>query len=104
MTVDDVEGGKATGIQIQGAEIKFDKDYSPHRTIEITGEKKSGSSDSGYDMISYKLYDSAGYLVDSGNIYLPSLSAGDKFTDDSVVIYDITPGESYTFNFSDHSW
>ena len=42
-------------------------------------------------MISYKLYDSAGYLVDSGNIYLSSLSAGDKFKDDSVVIYDILP-------------
>lgn len=63
-----------------------------------------GTSDSGYDMISYKLYDSAGYLVDSGNIYLSSLSAGDKFKDDSVVIYDITPGESYTFQLSEYSW
>ena len=80
------------------------KDYSPQLTITITGEKKSGSSDSGYDMISYKLYDSAGYLVDSGNIYLSSLSAGDKFKDDSVVIYDVTPGESYTFQLSEYSW
>lgn len=78
--------------------------YSPQLTITITGEKKSGSSDSGYDMIGYKLYDSAGYLVDSGNIYLSSLSAGDKFKDDSVVIYDITPGESYTFQLSEYSW
>ena len=97
-------GSTASVIQIQGAEFKFDKDYSPHLTITITGEKKSGSSDSGYDMISYKLYDSAGYLVDSGNIYLSSLSAGDKFKDDSVVIYDITPGESYTFQLSEYSW
>ena len=100
----DFMGGTASVIQIQGAEFKFDKDYSPQLTITITGEKKSGSSDSGYDMISYKLYDSAGYLVDSGNIYLPSLSAGDKFKDDSVVIYDITPGESYTFQLSEYSW
>ena len=55
-------------------------------------------------MISYKLYDSVGYLVDSGNIYLSSLSTGDKFKDDSVVIYDITPGESYTFQLSEYSW
>lgn len=44
-------------IQIQGAEFKFDKDYYPQLIITITGEKKIGSSDSRYDMISYKLYD-----------------------------------------------
>ena len=48
--------------------------------------------------------DSEGYLVDSGNLYFSSLSAGDKFKDDSVVIYDITPGESYTFQLSEYSW
>ena len=104
LKVKDFMGSTASVIQIQGAEFKFDKDYSPQLTITITGEKKSGSSDSGYDMISYKLYDSAGYLVDSGNIYLSSLSAGDKFKDDSVVIYDVTPGESYTFQLSEYSW
>ena len=104
LKVKDFMGSTASVIQIQGAEFKFDKDYSPQLTITITGEKKSGSSDSGYDMISYKLYDSAGYLVDSGNIYLSSLNAGDKFKDDSVVIYDITPGESYTFQLSEYSW
>ena len=100
----DFMGGTASVIQIQGAEFKFDKDYIPKLTVTITGEKKSGNRDSGYDMISYKLYDSAGYLVDSGNIYLSSLSAGDKFKDNSVVIYDITPGESYTFRLSEYSW
>ena len=100
----DFMGGTASVIQIQGAEFKFDKDYIPKLTVTITGEKKSGSRDSGYDMISYKLYDSAGCLVDSGNIYLSSLSAGDKFKDNSVVIYDITPGESYTFRLSEYSW
>ncbi len=99
----DFMGGTASVIQIQGAEFKFDKDYIPKLTVTITGEKKSGSRDSGYDMISYKLYDSAGYLVDSGNIYLSALSAGDKFKDNSVVIYDITPGESYTFRLSEYS-
>ena len=99
----DFMGGTASVIQIQGAEFKFDKDYIPKLTVTITGEKKSGSRDSGYDMINYKLYDSAGYLVDSGNIYLSSLSAGDKFKDNSVVIYEITPGESYTFRLSEYS-
>ncbi|MDY2609004.1 MAG: hypothetical protein SOV91_02005, partial [Eubacteriales bacterium] len=69
----------------------------------ITGEKTNGNSNSGYDIISYKLYDSAGYMVDSGNIYFSSLSAGDRFKDDSVVIYDIIPGESYTFQLFEYS-
>ena len=100
LRVKDFMGGTAAVIQIQGAEFKFDKDYIPRLTITIIGEKKSNGRDSGYDMISYKLYDSAGYLVDSGDIYLSSLSAGDKFKDNSVVIYDITPGEAYTFHLS----
>lgn len=104
LKVKDFMGGTASVIQVQGAEYKFDKDYSPQLTITITGEKKGGSSNSGYDMISYKMYDSAGYMVNSGNIYLSSLSAGDKFRDDSVVIYDIIPGESYTFQLSEYSW
>ena len=103
LRVKDFMGGTASVIQIQGAEFKLDKDYIPRLTITIIGEKKSGGSNSGYDMISYKLYDSAGYLVDSGNIYLSSLSAGDMFKDNSVVIYDITPGESYTFQLSEYS-
>lgn len=104
LKVKDFLGGTASVIQIQGAEFKFDKDYSPRLNITITGEKKSGSGNSGYDMISYKLFDSAGYMIDSGNIYLSALSAGDKFKDDSVVIYDIVPGESYVFRLSEYSW
>ena len=33
----------------------------------------------GGDIISYKLYDSGGYVVDSGNVILRSLAAGDRF-------------------------
>ena len=104
LKVKDFMGGTASVIQIQGAEYQFDKQYSPQLTITVTGEKKSGNSNSGYDMISYKLYDSAGYMVDSGQIYLSSLSTGDKFKNDSVVIYDIVPGESYVFQLSEYSW
>lgn len=104
LKVKDFMGGTASVIQIQGAEYQFDKQYSPQLTITVTGEKKSGNSNSGYDMISYKMYDSAGYMVDSGQIYLSSLSTGDKFKNDSVVIYDIVPGESYVFQLSEYSW
>jgi len=103
LKVKDFMGGTASVIQIQGAEFRFDKDYSPRLNITITGEKKSGSGNSGYDMISYKLFDSAGYMIDSGNLYLSALSAGDKFKDDSVVIYDIVPGEAYVFRLSEYN-
>ena len=103
LKVRDYMGGTASVIQIQGADYKFDKDYFPRLSITIIGEKTSGNSNSGYDMISYKLYDSAGYMVDSGNIYLLSLSAGDRFKDDSVVIYDVIPGESYTCQLLEYS-
>lgn len=103
LKVKDFMGGTASVIQIQGAEFKFDKDYSPRLNITITGEKKSGSGNSGYDMISYKLFDSAGYMIDSGNLYLSALSAGDKFKDDSVFIYDIVPGEAYVFRLSEYN-
>ena len=97
-------GNASSVIQIQSADYVFDKDVLPQLSITITGEKKSGSDDSGYDIISYKLYDSEGYLVDSVDIYLSSLSTGDKFKDDSVIFYDAVPGESYTFQLSEYSW
>ena len=58
-----------------------------------------------YDIVSYKLYDSEGYLSDSGQIYLgTSLSVGDKFKDDSLTIYDLMPGETYTLQLLDYGW
>lgn len=99
LKVNDFMSDTASIIQIQSAEFKFDKDYVPCLTITITGEKINGSN-SGYDMISYKLYDSENYLVDSGDVYLSSLNAGDKFKDDSIVIYEVTPGKSYTLRLS----
>ena len=104
LKVKDFMGDTASVIQIQGADYQFDKEYFPQLTITVVGEKKSGNNNLGYDVISYKLYDSAGYMVDSGQIYLSSLSAGDKFKDNSVVIYDVVPGESYTFQLSEYSW
>lgn len=104
LKVMDFTGEIVSVIQIQGAEYKFDKAYVPQLTITIIGEKISGNSNGEYDIISYKLYDSAGYMVDSGNVYLSSLNKGDKFKNNSVVIYDATPGESYTFQLFEYGW
>lgn len=101
--VKDYSGETESVIRIQGAEYKFYKGFLPELVITIVGEKKSGTDNSWSDIINYKLYDSEGYMVHSGDIYLSSLSAGDKFKDDSVVIYDVTPGETYTFRLFEHS-
>lgn len=98
--VKDYMGGTAAVIEIQGAEYNFDSDYLPTLTIIVSGQKVSGRDSVGYDMISYKLYDSDGYIIDSGNLYLQALSAGDKFKEE-ISIYDVTPGENYTLKMFD---
>lgn len=90
-------------IQINDVSYKFEKDYFPQLKITIYGEKTYGNSNSSYDIIGYKLYDSDSNMVDASNIYLHSLSEGDKFKDDSIVIYDVVPGESYTLKLVEYN-
>lgn len=61
-------------------------------------------TNSSYDIISYKLYDNNGYVADTGNIYLSSLSNGDKFKNEAITYYDAVPGETYTLRFFEYSW
>lgn len=105
INVKDYFGDVASVLQIQSAEYKFEKEYSPTLDIIIIGEKlSSNSSLYVYDEISYKLYDSDGYIVDSGNVYLDNLNTGDKFKSDPITIYDVTPGESYTFKLFESTY
>ena len=43
-------------------------------------------------------------MVDSGNVYLNSLNQGDKFKDESIIIYDLIPGETYTLKFTEYEF
>lgn len=101
LNVKDYRGNVESTIRINEASYEFEKGISPQLKITISGEKIYGDDASTYaslcDMISYKLYDSSGKMVYSGIISLMSLSVGDKFKDDSVCIYDISPGETYSF-------
>ena len=74
--------------------------------IALLGEKVYGKDSGGiaYDVIDYKLYDSEGYSIDSGSVFLDSLREGEKFKDSSIVIYDITPGETYELQLMERSW
>ena len=70
----------------------------------MSGTKTYVTGNLSYDIISYKLYDSEGYVVESGDLFLDGLSEGDRFKDDSIVIYDAIPGEVYTIVFTEASW
>lgn len=100
------DGSIESTIQIEDVAYSFEKDYIPQVKITVFGVKTYGRQDSmpNCDVIRYKLYDSGEYMVASGSIYLDSLDQGDKFKDDSVVIYDIIPGETYRFILSEYDW
>lgn len=100
------DGSIESTIQIEDIAYSFEKDYIPQVKITVFGVKTYGRQDSmpSYDIIGYKLYDSEEYMVTSGSIYLDSLDQGDKFKDDSIVIYDIIPGETYRLILSEYDW
>lgn len=96
-------GSTKSILKITDVSYVYEKEYTSQLKITFSGQKTYGNSSS-YDIISYKLYDSNGYLIDSGNVYLRSLNDGDKFKDDSIVVYDVTPGENYTLQFTEYNW
>lgn len=103
LQVKDYDGSTKSIIKVTDMEYTYEKEYLSQLKIRISGEKTYGNS-SNYDIIVCKIYDSGGYLIESSMVYLDSLSEGDKFRDDSVVIYDIIPGETYTVQFEEYTW
>ena len=43
-------------------------------------------------------------MIDSGDILLRSLAEGDRFQDESIVVYDVNPGETYVLRFAEYGW
>lgn len=100
------DGSIESTIQIDDITYSFEKDYIPQVKVMVSGVKIYGREGSmpSYDIIRYKVYDSEEYIVTSGCIYLDSLDQGDKFKDDSIVIYDIIPGGTYRLILSEYDW
>ena len=67
--------------------------------IYFAGEKtydKEGNNYSRTCEVGWKLYDSEGYIVDSGTFYSPGIAVGEKFRDEEEIAWDvIKPGKSY---------
>lgn len=100
--VKDYSGKVESTIQINEIKYDYEKKYSLRLTITVLGEKTYGTSGSMYDVVSYKIYDHEGYVVDSGNLFLNSLAQGDKFKEESIYLYDVVPGEKYSIAFSEY--
>ena len=87
-------------------DIRFEQQSTlpTYVSVIISGEKIV-ETQSIHNLFSYKLYDSMGYLVNAGQISLNGpLSLGDKFRNDSLFFYDLTPGETYTLQLLDFHW
>lgn len=102
--VKDWDNSVSSRIRIEEVRYTHEKDYSSVLRIEIFGTKTFGGAGTSYDSFSYKILDSEGYIVDSGHIFLDGLVEGDKFRDDTIVLYDAIPGEVYTIVFTEASW
>lgn len=72
--------------------------------IYFTGEKlydKEGNRYSRSCKVGWKLYDSDGYIIDSGTFYSPSIAVGEKFRNEKAYAWDvIKPGETYRLEIS----
>ena len=95
------DGKIESKIKVESVTYIYEKEFIPQLKITVSGTKTYGSSSS-YDMIKYKIYDSKKFVVEDGIFYLSSLSSGDKFKDDSIVIYDVVPGEIYSIDFFEY--
>ena len=63
-------------------------------TMKFTGEKVYDEKGEGYSsacQIGWKLYDSEGYVIDSGKCYTSSVEQGEKFKDSEQVVYNLKP-------------
>lgn len=91
--------GSAAGSTIRIDEISVILDeYLPDQAvIVLQGEKIRGSGT--YDSFDCKLCDSDEQLVDNGIVMLSRLSEGERFEDDSLILFGLVPGERYTLRF-----
>ncbi len=70
--------------------------FSGEKTYDVEGNKYSRAC-----VVGWKLYDSDGYIVDSGTFYSPNIAVGEKFRNEKAYAWDvIKPGETYTFVIS----
>ena len=63
---------------------------------------RKGNFNSSRVLFDYKLYDSNGYVVESGSIVTQQVCVGDQFND-SQMFFNLKIGETYTLEFLDNT-
>lgn len=70
--------------------------FTGEKTYDAEGDKYSRSC-----VVGWKLYDSEGYVVDSGTFHSSHIAVGEKFKNEKDYAWDIIkPGETYTLVIS----
>lgn len=89
-------------VRIDDISVEWEENYDEtvNLIITLTGEKTYGEN--GYCHISYKLYDSEGYVVDSGNLLSDKMSTGDKFRNWEESFYFLSP-DSYKLELYEYN-
>lgn len=80
--------------------VEIEENYDGLYTVEMyfSGEKTYDARGSGQGAtckISWQLFDTEGYVVDSGTVYSPSVREGEKFRDAKDYIFDLAGGTYY---------
>ena len=97
-------GSIYTTIRIDS--ITYEVMYDDSLYIYFTGEKTydcDGNRATNGCNFGWKLYDSEGYLIDSGTVFISDLQVGDKFRGEVGYAFDcIEPGVSYKIVITDY--
>ena len=105
LNVTGIDGAVESVIRIDEISYVFDNSLMPQIKVTILGTKTYGNSGFANDIIRYKLLDGDGYVLTTGNVILSSIDEGDKFKDDSIILYqNIVAGEEYTLKLFEYDW
>ena len=107
-TIQDYSYDDEINATIKITDITYEStSVSTYTTIYFSGEKTydvDGDNYNRYSYFSWKLYDSEGYVVDSGLASTPYIAVGDKFKDETVEIWEtLDPEETYELVISSYN-
>lgn len=88
-------GGVGGTLQIDGIEYKTEE-YGVGLEVIVSGTKLSQKGEFVSTSFDVQLIDEAGYVVDTGMVFLDNIAVGQKFKEDAYIVADPEPGKSYT--------
>lgn len=91
-------------VRIESIDVEWEDNYdgTVDCILNFSGEKIFDENGSESTFLAYKLYDSDGYVLDSGTFITDDLQAGDKFKDMEAKIYSLQP-QAYKLEITDYN-